>query len=422
MTNRRFFLFVSFLMLISLSLYSYDLSLSLSDRNELDSLNAIIKGGEITSEGFRVTSQNTGLIIPLPQGINPSQGYLKIKMTKFPQSWPHEPDICPDPGVGSPWAKTVFGMGISPDNLWEGEGGPGFIESHYLRCENPCDSGYQGAFRHKFKGAGAQDTCWATTVMSYYFCNDSGHILEIEHRWDISGHYWVLEDGIEKTARGESCGVLDKNFRWYIHIAHGNDNEFATNGDITGAVFFDLVVHFDDVNSFCGDGICNANENCSDCPQDCGCKSPCYICKQNKCECNSPNYECPSCIPSCSQNAILNQTSTLCCGKNSICATGKREFESYDCNLCCEGFDCIVENLNDAGEGDTPAEDMVEKNDLDENSDINGFEDIYNGTEESIDHGSAVELTSTDVDVLRFDISSGSESRENSGCSCEYLK
>jgi hypothetical protein len=49
----------------------------------------------------------------------------------------------------------------------------------------------------------------------------------------------------------------------------------------------------------CGDGTCQLSEDCNSCPADCG---PCYWCGDNYCD---PNEDCQSCPEDCGQCPIL---------------------------------------------------------------------------------------------------------------------
>ena len=432
-----FFMSLFVVILLPIDLFgAFHLEMSLKDAKEILDYAGYWKGGEITPEGFKVTSQDTGLIIPLPHGLDVRKGYISIKMKNLPKDgWPHDPECPPGDSPQEPWAKTVFGMGISPDNLWAGEGGSGYIESHYSRCNIDCTDwqGYRGAFRHKFRGMTPLNiTCWATTVETYHFCDDPNEVLEITHKWDME-KYNVYENGIDVTAEGDACGILDRFANWYIHIAHGDDNQRATNGDITGAIFFDLVVHFDDSASNCGDKICNKleGEDCSTCPADCGCKEPCYVCKNGSCECNSPAYECPSCKPSCKEVGRLSNTEVVCCSSGFICESGKRVFESYDCRTCCEGARCIGSYIEEDGgysdiSQDIKGEDMEAKDGEVDAGDVYGYdvrdevvvEDVGSGDVGDVGEDTEVNGAKNDTGVLK---DTGTTKEESSGCGCSLI-
>lgn len=49
--------------------------------------------------------------------------------------------------------------------------------------------------------------------------------------------------------------------------------------------------------TYCGDGICQANENCSDCPKDCGACPPVVVCGNRICEVGENYTNCPADCP-----------------------------------------------------------------------------------------------------------------------------
>jgi predicted RNA-binding protein with TRAM domain len=85
----------------------------------------------------------------------------------------------------------------------------------------------------------------------------------------------------------------------------------------------------------CGDGTCNADENCDECPEDCG-----SCCGNGTCE---PDYgeDCGTCEDDCG----------ACCG-NGTCEPGRDETCDTcpdDCGACCGNGTCEEEYDEDCG-------------------------------------------------------------------------
>ena len=78
---------------------------------------------------------------------------------------------------------------------------------------------------------------------------------------------------------------------------------------------------------FCGDNLCDANEDCSSCSSDCGVCSPSPACGDNVCD---PNEDCNSCSSDCGTCDICtNSCSDGCCDAGENCNSC-----SSDCGVC----------------------------------------------------------------------------------------
>lgn len=78
-----------------------------------------------------------------------------------------------------------------------------------------------------------------------------------------NGKYGYGDDTLIITNDGGQDGTIT----FFVDGVEANENNDFESGGITE---LDLTVEGEGVASFCGDGTCDADENCSSCPDDCG--------------------------------------------------------------------------------------------------------------------------------------------------------
>ncbi|MEM5855639.1 MAG: hypothetical protein QXK48_02780 [Candidatus Aenigmatarchaeota archaeon] len=92
-------------------------------------------------------------------------------------------------------------------------------------------------------------------------------------------------------------------------------------------IVFYILIRTSEISKYCGNGICEKNENRCNCPKDCGeCQGSCGTCKEQKC------------INDICECVELKE----CCG-NGICEIGEDEWNCcIDCNCNIEGMVCNI--------------------------------------------------------------------------------
>ena len=235
-----------FLFLFSIPLWGWDINFSLTNRSEIEAIGGIIEGGEFTPEGWRVTGQFNRIQIPIPISGKPLTGWVRISVKNVPSDFPNR-IFDSDDGHGRviyrPWSRTLIAIGTL-NNPWDSQNAACY-SSEWNSCTY---SDWSGGFRHKHWST--TNYCWSSNNDTPWWCNSSDEIHTLEHRWD-SSEVITLEDGIIK---GDSCdngpdpGLFMYSDTLYIHIApfENYDPYGGVNGDISGAIFFNLVAHIEE--------------------------------------------------------------------------------------------------------------------------------------------------------------------------------
>jgi len=93
--------------------------------------------------------------------------------------------------------------------------------------------------------------------------------------------------------------------------------------------------------SSCGDGICQSNENCSSCPQDCGECKPTQYCGDGICQSNENCSSCPSDCGTCKEEITYSDINS------QVTVSGFR-YVSINCNgdICREGTGSAISRIS----------------------------------------------------------------------------
>lgn len=242
--SKRYAFYFTVLLAVSYHLLcGFDLRLSLTNESEVLNAGGIIVGGRITSEGFKVEKEGGHLVIPLPAGLDTRQGYISYRVKGIPPSYPSEwPGTC-DPNqdpdcVKVPWGGHTGGLSASPDNAYA----PPWTDAQHLRCDEDIPQVRRGTF--KFKMAGYDDyTCEAG--MLYDVC-DASREYHIRLQSTYENVLIASVDGYEIGRCSYETPFQPQSGRLYVHLNHGGRGDPGSEGSNTGAVYRDLVVHFDE--------------------------------------------------------------------------------------------------------------------------------------------------------------------------------